>query len=220
MIVTSFVFGKSHCAAVCRKESQQFSILLTRGKTSLRVKWRGGIWEVFEGGYLRRRVFWGWENVAGGPIGHCGTVVSSAEALGDKATEARVGAGLQKKKGIPARFTKWSSKILLNQGTAEYFQRKNTRLLCNFGTRPLKPREGAKKNEVSRTIWLTWSKLWRKIPLKEYFPSKTPKKNTSDKRILDWGNWGQGHSTEGWIEGQVCYRGHRCQKKLLLSNND
>ena len=35
-----------------------------------------------------RRVFWGWENVAGGPIGHCGT---ATEALRDKATEGKGG---------------------------------------------------------------------------------------------------------------------------------
>ena len=55
-------------------------------------KVEGGVFERYlKAGIWGGRYFGGWENVAGGPIGHCGTVVRSAEALGDKATEARGG---------------------------------------------------------------------------------------------------------------------------------
>ena len=42
-----------------------------------------------------RRVFGGWENVAGGPIGHCGT---ATEALRDKATKGKGGGWSAEKK--------------------------------------------------------------------------------------------------------------------------
>ena len=75
------LFWEKSLRCSLQKRKPTTSTLLPRGKTSLRVKWRGGIWEVFEGGYLR----WAFEaaGILGvgkcrrcGPIGHCGTEVS------------------------------------------------------------------------------------------------------------------------------------------------
>ena len=59
-----------------------------------------------------RRVFWGWENVAGGPIGHCGT---ATEALRDKATKGKGGGWSAEKKETFLNSMKMTSKGTTSQ---------------------------------------------------------------------------------------------------------
>ena len=118
------VFGKSHCAAVCRKESQQLRLCCHEEKRLWGLS-GGGVFERYLkagvwAGHLRQRVFWGWENVAG--VGRSVIVGQkwAAEALGDKATEAKGGeAGLLLRKRLKAsRSTKF--KKVIGRITSEY----------------------------------------------------------------------------------------------------
>ena len=78
-----------------------FDLADTRKKRSLwGLSGWGGIWKVFEGEYLRWQVFWGWENVPRGPIGHSGTVSRGSFGGQGHRSQGWVGAGLRKERRI------------------------------------------------------------------------------------------------------------------------